>query len=145
MKCFIFTNLNFLQKHMKHFHVLCLYSSWYYDNIWLETFCIELNTFKILQFYYFVIWKWSSIWRWLHVLQKVMHDFLKGIRIKGFYTLSEGHVTILICASTNPRAFWRPEHMESVPCAFVILKFVILVFIRPYHQDTERIWEITSC
>ena len=58
-----------------------------------------------------------------------MHDFLKGIRIKGFYTHSEGHVTILICASTNPMAFLRPEHMESVPCAFVILKFVILVFI----------------
>ena len=61
--------------------------------------------------------------------RKIMHDFLKGISIKGFYTLSEGHVTLFICASINPMVFWRPEHMEAVPCAFVILKFVILVFI----------------
>ena len=55
--------------------------------------------------------------------------FLKEISINGFYTISESHVTLFTCASTNPMAFWRPEHMEAAPCAFVILKFVILVLI----------------
>ena len=30
-------------------------------------------------------------------------DFLKGISIKGFYTLSEGRVTLFIYTSKNPK------------------------------------------
>ena len=32
-----------------------------------------------------------------------MCDFIIGTSIKGFYTLSEGHVTLFIYASTNPK------------------------------------------
>ena len=37
------------------------------------------------------------------MLQTVMCDFIKGNIIKGFYTLSESHVTFFIYASTNPK------------------------------------------
>ena len=71
--------------------------------------------------------------------------FLKGIRIKGLYIHSEGHVTILICTSTNPIAFFRPEHMESVSCAFVILKFVTLVFVGAHGGRSMCFWYFEIC
>ena len=40
-----------------------------------------------------------------------MCDFLKGISIKGFYTLSEGHVTLFIYASTNPKDEEKNVHL----------------------------------